>query len=222
MWRLLALIPFALGAQDVARQPSAARAEIAVVRAAIADAFIAGARDSVDGHIERAITHARRAIALAPHDADSHYWLAAALGRRALRTEYRTALRAATESYREAKQALALDSLHAGAHAVVGRFHEELSRHSRPMRMIFAVVSGEEDVKRVSLAVAERQYRKAIAIDASTVLYRHDYGRFLVSAGRLSEAAEQARVARTLPNRTAADPWLRDNLNALISQAGRK
>jgi tetratricopeptide (TPR) repeat protein len=224
MWRalVLVLVPFALGAQDSSRQPTAADAELAVVRAAIADAFIAGARDSVDGHIERAITHARRAVALAPGDAESHYWLAAALGRRALRTEYRTALRAATESYREARQALALDSLHAGAHAVVGRFHEELSRYSRPVRMVLATVSGEADVKGVSRAFAERQYRRAIALDGSMVMYRHDYGRFLVGAGRVTEAAEQSRVARTLPNRTPADPWLRDDLAARIAKAGRQ
>lgn len=222
MWRALALFPLTLGAQEISRPPSPAQANLLVVRAAIADAYIAGARDTVDGHIARAITHARRAVSLAPNDAESHYWLAAALGRRALRTAYRTSLRAATESYREAKQALALDSLHAGAHAVVGRFHEELSRYSRPSRILLAAVSGEADVKSVSLVVAERQYRRAITLDALTVQYRHDYGRFLVGVGRLSEADEQARIARTLPDRTPADRWLRDDLAALITRARSK
>lgn len=222
MWRILALFPFALGAQQISRPPSPAHAELVIVQAAIADAFIAAASDSVNDHIERAITHGRRAVALAPRDPDAHYWLAAALGRRALRTEYRTALRAATESYREANQALQLDSLHAGAHAVVGRFNEELSRFSRPMRMILSAVSGEEDLKRVSLAVAERQYRKAITLDPRAVLFRNDYGRFLVGVGRLAEAAEQARVARTLPDRMRADQWLRDDLAARIARASGK
>lgn len=222
MWRILALFPFALGAQQISRSPSPAQAELVIVQAALSDAFIAAARDSVDRHILRAITHARRAVALAPRDADAHYWLAAALGRRALRTEYHTALRAATESYREARLALQLDSLHAGAHAVVGRFNEELSRFSRPVRMVLSAVTGEEDLKRVSLGIAELHYRRAIALDPWAVLYRHDYGRFLISVGRLNEAAEQAQVARTLPDRMAADRWLRDNLAARISQASGK
>lgn len=222
MWRLLVLFPVALGAQEIQRPPSPAQAELQVVRAAIADAFIAGARDSVDGHIARAITHARRAVALAPNEAESHYWLAAALGKRALRTSFRTALKAATESYREAKASLALDSLHAGAHAVVGRFHEELSQHAWPTRAILAALSGEPDVKAASLAVAERQYRRAIALDADAVQYRHDYGRFLVRVGRLSEAEAQSRAAKALPDRTAADGWLRDDLAALIARAARQ
>ena len=222
MWRLLVLFPVALGAQEIQRPPSPAHAELVVVRSAIADAFIAGARDSVDGHITRAITHARRAVALAPKDAESHYWLAAALGKRALRTTFRTALKAATESYREAKASLALDSLHAGAHAVVGRFHEELSKYAWPTRMMLSAMSGEGDVKTVSLATAERSYRRAIALDPKMVMYRHDYGRFLLGAGRRAEAEEQARIARTLPDRTAADTWLRDNLSALIARKDTK
>lgn len=223
MWRILAFFPLALAAQGPSRSvPNQSQAELTIVRSAVAQAFIAGAADTVDGHINRAITHARRAVALAPQDADAHYWLSAALGRRALRTEFRTALRAATESYREARRALELDSLHAGAHAVLGRFNEELSRYARPTRMLLSALSGEPEVKTVSLAIAEREYRRAIALDATAIMYRHDYGRFLIRVGRLSEAAEQARIARTLPDRSLADPWLRADLNARVARANSK
>lgn len=205
-------------ARAAAQSPNPVQAELQIARMAIADAFIASARDTVDGHIDRAITHARRAVSLAPDAAEPHYWLAAALGRRALRTSFRTALRAATESYREAQQALRLDSLHAGAHAVVGRFHEELSRYSRPTRMVLSAMSGEPDVRGVSREAAERRYRRAIALDTGAVLYRHDYGRFLVGSGRLAEAKEQERIARNLPDRTPADRWLRNDLSALIAR----
>lgn len=227
MLRALLLLPVALGAQDIQQAPSAPTStpvavELRIVRGEIASAFIAGARDTVDGHIARAIAHARRAVALAPNDAETHYWLAAALGKRALRTSFRTALKAATESYREAKASLALDSLHAGSHAVIGRFHEELSRYAWPTRVMLSAMSGESDVKSVSLAAAERAYRRAITLDPNMVMYRHDYGRFLIGVGRHAEAEEQARIARTLPDRSAADAWLRDNLSALIARKDAK
>jgi Tfp pilus assembly protein PilF len=87
---------------------------------------------------------------------------------------------------------------------------------------MLAAMSGEGDVKSVSLVAAERAYRRAIALDPNMVMYRHDYGRFLIGVGRRAEAEEQARIARTLPDRGAADAWLRDNLSALIARRDSK
>jgi Flp pilus assembly protein TadD len=211
-WLLpLLAFPALLAAQDVrATQDSA--------RAAIAASLIAGARDTVDAHIARAIGFARRAVAAAPTDAESHYLLAAALGRRALRTGFRTALGAATESYRAAQRALVLDSTHAGAHAAVGRFHEELGRHPWPVRATLAALSGEGDVRSASRERAEEAYRTAIRLAPDDVQFRNDYGRLLLLTGRSAEAAEQARIAATLPIRRPVDAWFRDDLRRRVME----
>jgi Flp pilus assembly protein TadD len=191
----------------------------AAARAALNEAFLAAARDSVDRWIDVAVEHARSAIVAAPNDADAHYWLAAALGRRAQRSSFTGAIRAGKESYQEARRALELDSLHAGAHAVVGRFMEEGAHFSRPLRLLVASMTGMSDIRHASMAEAEREYRAAVRLDSTSFLFRHDLGRFFADAGRLSEAEQQWRAVQALPITEPVEAWLRDDLRHHIDAA---
>jgi 1,2-diacylglycerol 3-beta-glucosyltransferase len=190
--------------------------------AALAEAYLAADRDSVDRWIDRAVALSRTALVSAPASADAHYWLAAALGRRAARADLGGALRAGRESFQEARRALALDSLHPGAHAIIARLNEEGARYSWPFRLFIATATGITEVRRASAVEAEREYRTAVRLDPASVLYHHDLGRFLATAGRIEEAEAQWRLLCVLPPRAPVDEWLRGDLRRRIDEAARR
>jgi tetratricopeptide (TPR) repeat protein len=208
-----AALPLAAQAPPAQAPPADPRA------AALAAAYLAADRDSVDRWIDNAIRLSRSALAAAPADADAHYWLAAALGRRARRADVTGAIRAGRESFREAQRALTLDSLHPGAHAIIARFHEEGARYSWPFRMFIASATGIGEIRRASAADAEREYRTAVRLAPASLPYHHDLGRFLASAGRIAEAEELLRIVCTLPGRAPVDDWLRRDLRRRIDDA---
>ena len=191
-------------------------------RASLAAAYLAERRDSVDAHITDAVRHARLAVAATPDDADAHYWLAAALGRRARRAGFAGAVRAGRESYLEARHALRLDSLHAGAHAVVGGFHEAVARLSWPVRTMVTALVALPDIRQASLASAEREYRAAVRLDPTSLQFRNDLGGFLARSGRVADAEAEWRAAHDLPALTPVDLWLRQDLRRRIDEAARR
>jgi Tfp pilus assembly protein PilF len=191
-------------------------------RASLAAAYLAERRDSVDAHIADAVRHARLAVAATPDDADAHYWLAAALGRRARRSGFAGAVRAGRESYLEARHALRLDSLHGGAHAVVGGFHEAVARLRWPVRTMVTALVALPDVRQASLASAEREYRTAVRVDPTSLQFRNDLGGFLARSGRLADAEAEWRAASDLPALAPVDHWLRQDLRRRINEAARR
>ena len=193
----------------------------AEAKAAIIQAYLSANTDSINRLIADAIRHGRLAVAQWPQDAESHYWLAAALGRRTQRADITGALRAGRESYREARRALALDSTHAGAHALIGRFQEDGARMAWPLRTMAAAVAGIAELRRVTLADAERSYRTAVRFAPNAIQYRNDLGRFLAESGRHAEADEQWRIARELPTREPIEEWMRNDLRRRIDEARR-
>src|SRR5205823_2979622 len=92
-------------------------------RAALALGILAERQDANDPMYLRAESLARTAARLRPERVEGHYWLAAAMGRRALHADMRTTVRLAGAVLESANRALAIDSLHAGAHDVLGKLN---------------------------------------------------------------------------------------------------
>ena len=217
------LAPVGLAAQSV--RDAAPAPELAMLlgeaRAALTVAQLAAATDSINRHIEQAIVAGRRAVRLAPSEAEAHYWLAAALGRRAQRAGVRAAIRDGSEAYNEARTILALDSLHAGSHAILGRFHEEAVRWPWVVRALVASFTGHREVGQASKQIAEQEYRRAVALAPGVLLFRHDLGRFLVNTERLNDAESQWQAMRALPGSDPVDQWFRHDLRRRIDAAAR-
>jgi tetratricopeptide (TPR) repeat protein len=86
------------------------------------------------------------------------------------------------------RQALAFDSTLAEAHASLAHIHLEFDH---------------------DWEAAEREYRRAIALDARYPVAHHWYGGFLSARGRHDEALRQAEIARTLdPLSLIIQTWL--------------
>lgn len=121
--------------------------------------------------------YARRAIMVELDDPAGHYWLAAALGRRAVQSDARTTARLAAEVYQEAHVVLRLDSLHAGAHNVLGTFNYEVMKMSGVKRFIARTFFGSEGLDKASWEDAACYTRRAAELDPTSLLYRLDLGK---------------------------------------------
>ena len=186
---------------DVGLLSRAARSEIAL---GILDTSRAGS----DAHYVRAIVVARRAVAYAPGEADTHYWLAAALGRRALKAGFRVALPLASETYHEASRALALDSLHAGAHDVMGKLHSEVRKLPWMVRRLIAILTSLDVARIATWESAEAHLKRAIALDPTLMIARVDLSQLYLRTGRRAEAVALVEELERMPRRTPVDGFL--------------
>jgi tetratricopeptide (TPR) repeat protein len=144
----------------------------------------------------RAESFARRAIATDSLRADGHYWLAAAMGRRALHAGIKTAPGLARAVDASARRALAIDSMHAGAHDVLGKLNSEVRNLSAVVRFIAGRMLGVSIARETSWEAAERHLVRAIQIDSTVILYRADLAQLYLRTGRRKEA--ETVVARLL------------------------
>jgi tetratricopeptide (TPR) repeat protein len=185
---------------DVALLWRAARAETVM-------GVVESDREVIEAHYDRAVAYARRAVALAPKDATPHYWLAAVLGRRALRSGFRTALPFASESYREAMHALAIDSMNAGAHDVVGKLNSEVRKLPWVVRRLAAALTDLEVARTASWEEAERHLKRAIALDPTLMVARADLSQLYLRMGRRAEAVAVVEEMERMPRRSPADAY---------------
>ena len=158
---------------------------------------------------EQALTHARRALELAPGSVDARYWIAAAAGRRAHRTEPTYSTRLAREVYEQATAILAVDSLHAGAHHALGMVHAEAMRAPAWVRFIATRVLRMDLARVANWADAERHLSRAVQLDTAMILYAVDLIDVYGSLGRVARRDSLVTRLRTLPLRHPADSLLR-------------
>ena len=141
------------------------------------DALVRASRESVElgrfntneaertALYKRAEQYARRAVAVRPNDAESHFELAKAIGRNAQTMGTKDRVKFAGVVYDEAQAALKIDPKHAGAAHVMGVWNAEVMRLSGFSRFmaknllggkVFGEASWENAIKYMELAVAEQ------------------------------------------------------------------
>ena len=92
-------------------------------------------KDSQLAIFEEARDAEKRALELNEADADAHFQLARALGKIALFKGIFKSASLAKQVRREAQRALQLDSLHDGAWHILGRWHREVGKKSKILRL---------------------------------------------------------------------------------------
>lgn len=185
-------------------------------RVHVAYGILAPTRESAEGYYLRAATEARRALQQAPASTEARYWLAVALGRRALRGDFRRILPLAVETYHEAQRILAVDSLHAGAHDIVGKLYSEVRKLPWIVRKLAATVTRQDVLRLASWEGAEFHLRRAITLDSTAVIYRADLAQLYHRMGREADALQVVRAMQRLPNRTPADTLFKREASALL------
>lgn len=191
---------------QVARTPNDFEALWRASRAETARGILSGGTDPEKAQIYKAAEEfARRAIAREPHRPEGYYWLAAALGRRTWVEPPFVAARLAAETRRETLRVLAIDSLHAGAHALLGRLYSEAANLPWSARLLAAPFIGIPPGRAACRQLAERELTRAIALDSGAVLFRADLATLYLRMHREGDAERTVRALVALPPRSPVD-----------------
>jgi tetratricopeptide (TPR) repeat protein len=162
-----------------------------------------GLHDSLQAEAQH---DAEAAIAVKPHDADGHFALARALGRRALSLGTMDRIRYAKLIRLEALEALKYDSLHAGALHVLGSWNAEVMRVNGLERAFAKRFLGAEVFNQASWAEAQRLLEKAVHLDPERLVHHLDLGAIYADRGNKPKAREQFVFILAAPLREYNDP----------------
>jgi tetratricopeptide (TPR) repeat protein len=149
---------------------------------------------------------AETAIAVKPHDADGHFALARALGRKALSLGVMDRIRYAKMIRLEALEALRYDSLNAGALHVLGSWNAEVMRVNGLERAFAKRFLGAEVFNTASWAEAQRLLEKAVKLDPDRLVHHLDLGVIYADRGNKEKAREQFMLILAAPLRDYNDP----------------
>ena len=117
---------------------------------------------------------ATKAVALKPTDPEAHFSVARAVGRVALSVGKKERVRFAKEVRTEALECLRLDSLHAGANHVMGRWNAEIMRLSGFSRFMAKNFLGGDVFGTASWAEAVRYMERAVQLDPNRITHHLD------------------------------------------------
>lgn len=168
-----------------------------------------------------AAAHARRAERLDSTGAGPAFALGLVLGNVALTKGIRERVRLAVEVRRLALRALAADSLHDGAHHLLGRWHAEVRRLSGFERLIAKAVLGGGVFGEASWDSARTHLERAVALDSTRVFHRLDLARICFETEDLTCAHRQLGEAERLPEREPLDSVYKREAAALRGRLER-
>ncbi len=138
---------------------------------------------------------ARRAIRVHPQDAEAHFHLARALGRRALSVGVRDRVKFGTEVRAVALEALRLDPNHPGALHVMGVWNAEVMRLNGVQRFFAKNVLGGRVFGEASWERAVSYMEKSIAVDPDRIAHHLDLGKIYADLGDKAKARAQFELA---------------------------
>lgn len=163
----------------------------ALWRAARAAVVVGVVREGITAQnefLDPAIVLGDRAVAVRPDGIDGLYWRGAAEGRRALNAGNDYASRLVQRVFDDAHAILALDSLHAGAHNLLGRVNYEIMVLSRVERMLARMLMNNRALQESSWDSAALHLRRAAELEPDNVLYWLDLAQLYVRRGRDDDA----------------------------------
>lgn len=135
--------------------------------------------------------YARQAIAANPNDADGHFELARAIGRRALTMGTRDKIKYASEVREQALAALKFNPNHAGADHVMGVWNAEVMRLSGLSRMIAKNFLGGRVFGEASWDNAQRYLEDAVRLEPDRITHRLDLAAVYEDRDEPAKAREQ-------------------------------
>lgn len=199
-------------ARDSANYPALWRA----AREAVALGMLTGDDEARRTFYAEAERHARRAVEVRPDAIEGHHWLSVAYGRRAEDEGPRTKVDLAERIRDEALFVLARDSLHAGAHNVLGQWNAEVMRLNGVTRFVARKLLGADTFDRASWEAAEAHLRRAVELEPRVLIHRLALARVLLDRGRGEEAREHLREVLERPALDPVDPLLKQQAQELL------
>ncbi|MDX1494017.1 MAG: hypothetical protein R3253_08170 [Longimicrobiales bacterium] len=168
--------------------------------------------------LDPGILYAQRAIELRPDGIDGIYWRGVASGRRAMNAGPGYAVELAEVVYDDAHAILAHDSLHGGAHNMLGKLNFEVMSLSRVKRLIARTFMGNDALDDTSWENAEYHLHRAADLWPDFVLFHFDLGQLYEKRGRRELAAREMAHALTLPAVHPTDRRIQEQARALLQE----
>jgi len=168
--------------------------------------------------VASSVAHAREAVALAPDSALGHLWLAATLGRKALKEGPRTRLALSREIKSEVDRAIAIDPGIGRAYHVRALWNRKVASLSAIERLAANAVLGGVP-KGASMENAVRDLERAIQLEPDYLNHRLELGRTYLKLERLDEARrELERVLGLPPTSNPRDPHFQREARELLAR----
>jgi len=165
-----------------------------------------------------AIQLAHRAVALRPDGVDGLYWRGVVTGRRAMNAKPSYAVDLVQFVYDDAHAILALDSLHGGAHNMLGKLNYEIMSLSRIERAIARVFMGNAALGDASWENARYHLERSVESWPDFVLLQFDLAQLYRKRGPREAAVETFRRVIDLPVAHPIDPRLQDEARELLAE----
>lgn len=170
--------------------------------------------------LDPAIELGDRAVAERPDGIEGLYWRGAAEGRRALNAGPGYAAELAQRVYDDAHAILAVDSLHGGAHNLLGKLNYEVMSLSRVERFIGKVLVRKPAIRNSSWQAAEYHLKAAVDAWPELVLFEFDLAQLYKKRGRKDEARAAFRRVIEMPAVHPPDGRLKKEAEALLEELG--
>ena len=153
-------------------------------------------RDSLYAEAEQ---YARRAVEANPNDAEGHFHLARALGRKALSLGKKERVKYAGDVRTEALEALKHDPKHPGALHVMGMWNYNVMSLSGMTRFMAKNFLGGKVFDSANWDDAQRYMEQSVAADPGRVVHHLDLARVYAARGNSAKAREQYELASRAP-----------------------
>jgi len=165
-------------------------------------------------------TLARRAIKVNPQDAEAHFHLARALGRRALSVGVRDRVKFGTAVHDEAMAALRLDPNHPGALHVLGVWNAEIMRLNGIQRFFAKNVLGGRVFGEASWDKAVSYMERSVAVDPDRIVHHLDLGKIYADVGDKAKARAQLELVVQGRRTDFNDPAYQREAQAALAKLG--
>lgn len=163
---------------------------------------------------------ARRAIRVNPTDAEAHFHLARALGRRALSVGVRDRVKFATDVRAEGLEALRLDPNHPGALHVMGVWNAEVMRLNGVQRFFAKNVLGGRVFGEASWDKAVSYLERAVAVDPDRIVHHLDLAKIYADMGDKAKARAQFNLVLSGRRIDYNDPAYQREAQSALAKLG--
>jgi tetratricopeptide (TPR) repeat protein len=163
------------------------------------DAGEYAARPQRDSLYTEAEQYARRAVEANPNDAEGHFHLARALGRKALSLGKKDRVRYAGDVRAHALESLKHDPKHPGALHVMGMWNYNVMSLSGMTRFMAKNFLGGKVFDSANWDDAQRYMEQSVAADPQRLIHHLDLARVYSARGNSAKAREQYELAIRAP-----------------------
>lgn len=166
--------------------------------------------------LDPAILLAERAMDVRPEALEGIYWHGVAAGRRAMNAAPGYAVELAQIVYDDAHRILAADSLHGGAHNMLGKLNYEVMSLSRIKRLLARTFMGTEALDETSWEAADHHLHRAAELSPELVGFHFDLAQLHRKRDRREDAIRELGHVLSLPAVHPNDDELQEEARARL------